>query len=199
MSTSLETRMEYFSSLTSIDAFGSWRLHRVGKVRAVLVVGVLAVLVSGCSVYGGETVGEELEGGFVQTDGEHCAVTLPDAWTWLPAKWSARSPLGTEMSFTEQLFGRPVYPDWEEVREATLDDIESRVPDAAIDATDDRITVDYGEDGGMMVLQRFDRVGCQLTFSRVEGARAQEFADWQAIIASLERTSPTPGFTPVAD
>jgi hypothetical protein len=171
----------------------------VGKVRAVLVVGVLAVLVSGCSVYGGETVGEELDGGFVQTDQEHCAITLPEQWTWLPAKWSARSPLGTELSFTEQLFGRPIYPDWDEARQATIDDVKSRVPDAKIDASEDRVVVDYGDDAGLMVLQRFDRVGCQLTFSRVEGARAQEFSDWQAIIDSLERTSPTPGFTPEPD
>jgi hypothetical protein len=171
----------------------------VATVRAVLVVGVLAVLVSGCSVYGGETVGEELVGGFVQTDAEHCAITLPDGWTWLPAKWSARSPLGTELSFSEQLFGRPMYPEWEEARQQTIDDIQSRVPDARIDETDDRVRIDFGDDGGLMILQRFDRVGCQLTFSRVEGARAQEIADWEAIIASLERTSPTPGFTPVPE
>ena len=171
----------------------------MATVRAVLVVGVLAVLVSGCSVYGGETVGEELEGGFVQTDAEHCAITLPEGWTWLPAKSSAKSPLGTELSFTEMLFGRPMYPEWDEARQQTIDDIESRVPDAEIDATADRVRIDYGEDGGLMVLQRFDRVGCQLTFSRVAGARTQEIADWEAIIASLERTSPTPGFTPEAD
>lgn len=164
----------------------------------VLVVGILAVLVSGCSAYGGETVGEELEGGFIQTDAEHCAITLPDGWTWLPAKWSAKSPLGTELSFTEMLFGRPQYPEWEEARQQAIDDIQSRVPDAEIDATDDRVRIDYGDDGGLMILQRFDRVGCQLTFSRVEGARAEEIDDWEAIIASLERTSPTPGFTPEA-
>jgi hypothetical protein len=171
----------------------------VAKVRAILVVGVLAMVLAGCGFYGGETVGEELKGGFVQTDEEHCAITLPDGWTWLPAKWSARSPLGTELSFTEMLLGRPQYPEWEEARQQAIDDIQSRVPDAKIDATDDRVTIDYGDDGGLMVLQRFDRIGCQLTFSRVEGARAQEIADWEAIIDSLERTSPTPGFTPEPD
>jgi hypothetical protein len=157
---------------------------------------MLAVVLAGCSGYGGETVGEELEGGFVQTDGEHCAITLPDGWTWLVAKSSARSPLGTELAFTEQLFGRPEYPDWDEARQATIDDTTRRVPDAEIEASDDRVRIDYGPDAGLTVLQRFDRVGCQLTFSRVAGARAQEIVEWEAIIASLERSSPTPGFTP---
>ncbi len=171
----------------------------MAKIRSVLVGSLLAVVLAGCSAYGGETVGEELAAGRVESDGQHCAITLPDGWTWLPAKWAARSPLGTELSFSEMLFGRPVYPDWDEARQAAIDDIQSRVPDADIDAVDDRVVIDYGDDGGMMVLQRFDRVGCQLTFSRVEGARAQEIDAWQSIIDSLERSSPTPGFTPVAD
>jgi len=174
-------------------------LNVILRVRSVLVVGALAVVLSGCAAYGGETVGEELDGGFIRTDAEHCAVTLPEGWTWLPAKWSARSPLGTELSFTEMLFGRPVYPEWEEARQAAIDDIRSRVPDAKIEASDDRVRIDYGDDGGLMVLQRFDRVGCQLTFPRVEGARAQEIEQWEAIIDSLERTSPTPGYTPEAE
>lgn len=171
----------------------------MATVRAVVVVGVLAAILTGCTGYGGETVGEELNAGRVETDAQHCAITLPEGWTWLPAKSSARSPLGTEVSFTEQLFGRPEYPDWEEARQSTIDDITSRVPDAKIDATNDRVRIDYGDDGGLVVLQRFDRVGCQLSFSRVEGARAQEIAEWDAIIDSLERSSPTPGFTPVSE
>ena len=178
----------------------SWQSVVILKVRLVLVVGVLAVVLPGCAVYGGETVGEELNAGRVESDAQHCAITLPEGWTWLPAKWSARSPLGTELSFSEMLFGRPNYPDWVEARQAAIDDIQSRVPDAAIDASDDdRVRIDYGADGGLMVLQRFDRIGCQLTFSRVAGARAQEIAAWEAIITSLERSSPTPGFTPVPE
>jgi hypothetical protein len=163
---------------------------------AVLVVGVLAVVLVGCTGYGGETVGEELEGGRVETDGEHCAVTLPEGWTWLVAKSAARSPLGTEVSFTEQLFGRPQYPEWDETRQSVIDDVRSRVPDADIEESENRIVVDFGDDGGLTVLQRFDRVGCQLTFARVPGARAKEIGEWHAIIDSLERTSPTPDFTP---
>jgi hypothetical protein len=162
----------------------------------VLVV-ALAVTLTGCSAYGGETAGEELEGGWVQTDGEHCAITLPDGWTWLPAKSSARSPLGTELSFTEDVYGRPLYPEWEEARDDTIAEIERRVPSARIDADEDTVRIDYGDDGGLSLLQRFDRVGCRLSFSRVAGARAQEIGQWEAIIASLERTSPTPGYTPV--
>jgi hypothetical protein len=41
------------------------------------------------------------------------------------------------------------------------------------------------------VLQRFDRVGCLLTFSGAGGGREQELAVWEEIVASLERTSPT--------
>ena len=168
-------------------------------VRSVLLLAVFGIVVSGCAAYGGETVGEELVGGFVQTEALHCAITLPEGWTWLPAKSAARSPLGTELSFTEQLFGRPQYPEWEEARQSTIDDILSRIPDAQIEGGPDRIRIDYGDDGGLVILQRFDRVGCQLTFSRVAGARAQEIDQWETIIASLERTSPTPGFTPVAE
>lgn len=174
-------------------------VRTVRSVRSVLLVGVFAMLMSGCAAYGGETVGEELEGGWVQSDALHCAITLPQGWTWLPAKWAARSPLGTELSFTEQLFGRPEYPDWDEARQAAIDDIQSRVPDARIESSDDRLRIDYGDDGGLMVLQRFDRVGCQLTFARIAGARAQEIDQWEAIIGSLERTSPTPGYTPVPE
>lgn len=165
-------------------------------VRAGLLVGVVALLLVGCTGYGGETVGEELDVGRVVSDGEHCAMTLPEGWTWLPAKWSGKSPLGTEVAFSEQIFGRPLNPTWEEARDATIADITSRVPDAKVDAEADSIRIDYGDDGGLTVLQRFDRIGCQLTFSRVEGARAQEINEWEAIIDSLERTSPTPGFTP---
>lgn len=170
----------------------------MGQVKTLLALLAVAILLSGCSAYGGDTIGAEgVESGWVQSDREYCAITLPDGWTWRPASWAAISPLGTEVAFADYLYGRPMYPEWEEAKAATIEQIVRRVPGADITNEDSRLVIDYGDDAGYVWLQRFDRVGCQLTFSRVAGARAQEFEVWQEIIATLERTSPDPNFTPV--
>jgi hypothetical protein len=172
------------------------RARHVGKGQILILFGLLIVL-GGCSGYGGETVGASgTRSGRVQSDREYCAVTLPDGWTWRPASWAAVSPLGTEMAFADYLYGRPQYPEWEEAKSSAIEQVTRRTPDVEITEDDDTLRVDYGPDGGLAVLQRFDRVGCQLTFSRVAGARAQEIEAWEQIIASLERTSRDPHYTP---
>lgn len=169
-----------------------------GPARLALLLACV-LLVNGCSSYGGERVGEAgLTTGWVQSDRQYCAVTLPEGWTWRPASWAAISPLGTEMAFADYLYGRPQYPEWEEAKQSTIEQVKRRTPSVTIIEDDDTVRVDYGPDGGLAVLQRFDRVGCQLTFSRVAGARAEEEPVWEQIVASLERTSPDPYFTPVA-
>jgi hypothetical protein len=156
---------------------------------------VAALVLGGCAGYGGETAGESGEfGGQIETDGEHCALELPEGWTWRPASWVAVSPLGTRMAFEEQLFGRPRYSDWDEVKARKMSDGERS--GATVTADDDTVRLDYGDAAGLTVLQRFDRVGCQVTFSNARATRARELPVWEQIIDSLERTSPTPGFTP---
>jgi hypothetical protein len=144
------------------------RARHVGKGQILILFGLLIVL-GGCSGYGGETVG---------------------------ASGTRSGPLGTEMAFADYLYGRPQYPEWEEAKSSAIEQVTRRTPDVEITEDDDTLRVDYGPDGGLAVLQRFDRVGCQLTFSRVAGARAQEIEAWEQIIASLERTSPDPHYTP---
>lgn len=167
--------------------------------RRLLPVAALGLLLSGCAGYGGER-SEASEGGLVvKSDGERCEITLPGGWTWLPAQWVARSDNGSTMTFQESLYGRPEYADWDESRDGMLATIRERSPEAQIDATDDRVLVDYGANGGMALLQRFDRVGCQIAFTARADAREADFADWQEILSTLGRISPTPGFTPVPD
>ena len=165
---------------------------RIGWLFAVALT--LASVLAGCAGYGGETI--EAGGGRIETDGEHCALTLPEGWTWRPASWVAVSPLETRMAFEEQLYGRPQYSDWEEVKARKIADGERS--GAQVTADDDTVRIDYGPNAGLTVLQRFDRVGCQVTFSNARATRAVEFPVWEQIIESLERTSPTPNFTPPA-
>lgn len=175
---------------------------RRADVRRVLgraaAVGLVASLLAGCAGYGGQTIGSDDAEARIQTDAQHCAITLPAGWTWYPAKWTAESPAGTQLSFDEIALGRPQNPDWEELRQTTVDEITRRSPDAIVESDGSRIRVDYGEDGGLSVVQRFDRFGCRLAFSNSRGTRAQEEQVWLEIIGSLERTSPTPNFTPPA-
>lgn len=167
----------------------------VGRIRTLLALLATAALLGGCSAYGGQTIGAT-DTGRVQSNREYCAITLPEGWTWRPASWAAVSPLGTEVAFSDYLYGRPMYPEWDEAKRTAIEQVTQRVPGVQITDDPDRLVFDYGPDNGYVVLQRFDRVGCQLTFSRVAGARAQEFEVWQQIVASLERTSPDPSFTP---
>lgn len=125
----------------------------------------------------------------VQTDGEHCALVLPDGWGWRAASWTATSPNGTILGFSEQVLGRPENPEWDEVAGAMVTRNQER-GNATVEQDNDTVRVDFGPDGGLSVLQRFDRIGCLVTFSG-GGDRADEVQEWENVIASLERTSPT--------
>ncbi len=173
------------------------RLIRTGAAAGLLS---LSVLLSACSAYGGEEIeASEAGGGRIVTQGEHCAITIPEGWRWYPATWTAESPGGSQLQFDENLYGRPEYPDWEEAKQAAIDDVTRRIDNVEVTETEDSVRFDYGESGGLSVLQRFDRVGCRLTFIDSGGARAEELDTWESIIDTLERTSPTPGFTPTTD
>ncbi|MEZ4520766.1 MAG: hypothetical protein R3A46_03825 [Thermomicrobiales bacterium] len=167
------------------------RIRNDSRIQLALVFGVTILLTAAliASRYGEsgiETIDGERR---VKTDGEHCALILPDGWSWRAASWTAVSPNGTILGFSEQVFGRPENPDWDEVSGAMVARSEER-DDATVTADDDTVRVDYGPDGGLSVLQRFDRIGCLLTFSGA-GSRIVEDNDWESIVASLERTSPT--------
>lgn len=158
----------------------------------ITIVAVFSLLITTALIASryGESGIETIDGERrVQTDGEHCALTLPDGWRWRPASWTATSPGGTILGFSEQVFGRPENPEWDEVAGAMIERNEQR-GDATVSADEDTVRVDFGPDGGLSVLQRFDRVGCLLTFSGGSD-RSTEDADWESIVASLERTSPT--------
>jgi hypothetical protein len=169
----------------------------MGHVKILLALLTVSLLLSGCSAYGGQMISaSEPDSGRVQSNRQYCAMTLPEGWTWRPASWAAVSPLGTEVAFADYLYGRPMYPEWEEAKRTSIEQVKRRTPDVQVTDEPSRLVFDFGPDGGYAVLQRFDRVGCHLTFSRIAGARAQEFDTWLEIIASLERTSPDPKFTP---
>lgn len=168
------------------------KLRRDKRIQFVLAIALILVFVLAviASQYG-ETGVEIVEGERrVYTDGEHCALTLPDGWSWRPASWSAESPQGTILGFSEQLYGRPEHPEWEESSSAMAERNQAR-EDATVEVDEDTVRVDYGPQGGLSILQRFDRVGCLLTFSGAGENRAGEAAVWDEIIASLVRTSPT--------
>lgn len=148
----------------------------------------LVILSAGCAGYGGQTA-DSPDGLKVKSEAEHCQITLPQGWTWRPAAWSAVSPDGTELAFMEHLFGRPQHPSWEESKaEAT-----AQATARGATATDegDTLILDFGPTEGLSILHRFDRAGCQLTFSPKPGVRPAEQAVWQQIIDSLERITPT--------
>lgn len=165
-------------------------------MRPAAIILMLALLLAGCGGYGGETIrSDDADGGRIVSNGEHCALTLPVGWTWLPASWVATSPLGTRMAFDEELYGRPQYASWEEARDKLVADAEGRA-NSTVTWDDDSVQIDYGDNAGLVVLQRFDRVGCKVTFANARSSRAQELPVWETIVQSLERTSPTPEFTP---
>ena len=167
------------------------RLRADSRIQLALVFGA-TILITGAIIASryGESGVEIVDGQRrVQTDGEHCALILPDGWSWRAASWTAESPNGTILGFSEQLFGRPEYPEWQEVSDSMAARNQNR-GDATVETDGDSVRVDFGPEGGLSVLQRFDRVGCLVTFSGT-GAKAVETDTWEAIIASLERTSPT--------
>lgn len=159
------------------------------QLALVFVITMLitaAIIASRYGESGIETVDGQRQ---VQTDGEHCALILPDGWGWRAASWTATSPNGTILGFSQQILGRPENPEWEEVSGAMIERNEER-GDATVEVDEDTVRVDYGPEGGLSVLQRFDRIGCLLTFSGA-GSRDAEINEWENIIASLQRTSPT--------
>ena len=167
------------------------RIRSDSRIQIALIFGVTVIITVAliASRYG-ETGVEIVDGQRrVQTDGEHCALILADGWGWRPASWTAISPNGTILGFSEQILGRPENPDWDEVAGAMVERNQNRA-DTSIEANDQLVRIDFGPDGGLSILQRFDRIGCLLTFSG-NGGRVNEIDDWEAIIASLERTSPT--------
>lgn len=167
-----------------------WRSHPLVQIGFAVTVSLIIIGVVVASRYG-ETGIEEIEGvRRVQTDGEHCAAVLPDGWSWRPATWTAISPDGTEVGFSESLHGRPEYPEWEETTAEILERYEDR-DDVTVTASDDMIRMDFGDTGGLSIIQRFDRVGCRLTFSGGGENREHELPVWEEIIDSLVRTSPT--------
>lgn len=168
------------------------RLVRDGRIQAALAIVAMFVLVSIflASQYGDTGIEQVGDARRVYTDGEHCSMILPADWSWRPASWTAVSPLGTEVGFSESLYGRPQYIAWEE----EVEQFRSRYADRSnvtVTIDDDTLRVDFGPGGGLSVTQRFDRVGCHLTFSQQGGARDEEFSTWEQMIDSLERTSPT--------
>ncbi len=166
------------------------------QIALAMVLGLIAVVTIVAMAYG-ETGIEQVEGARrVRTDGEHCAIILPDGWTWRPASWTAVSPNGTNMGFAEDVYGRPEYPEWQE-SVATIERRYAGRSDVTVSVDEQTVRVDFGPEGGLSVLQRFDRIGCRVTFSGTAGNRDQELPVWEQIIASLERTSPTG--TPVED
>jgi len=90
-------------------------------------------------------------------------------------------------SFGENLLGRPRFPEWDELVDSEMAD--TARPGAQVTKTDSELRIDFGPDGGLSVITRFDDVACQVTFSYVKDARASEGVAWEEIIASVERTS----------
>lgn len=155
-------------------------------VTALMFIVAMLVIASQYGNSGVEVINGERR---VQSEGERCAITLPDGWSWRPATWTALSPLGTSVGFGEERYGRPEFPEWEEAVEASMAR-HSGQQGVTVTSDDDFVQIDFGSAGGLSYTRHFDAAGCILTFSNAEGARAQELATWQAIIASLERTYP---------
>jgi len=167
------------------------RFARDKRVQFALVVALIfaATLLLIASRYGEDGIEVVAGERRVQSQGERCTITLPDGWGWQAASWTAVSPLGTKAGFSETLYGRPENPDWNEEVAQTEDRFAGQTGVEVL-ADEDTLRVDFGSEGGLSHTQRFDRAGCRLTFSYIEGARAQEFAVWEAIIGSLERNYP---------
>jgi hypothetical protein len=155
-------------------------------VLALVVVGIIV----GIALQYDQTGIEEQDGvRRVRSEGERCLVTLPEGWSWRPATWTAVSPLGTTVGIAESLYGRPQNPDWEEAV-AEIEDRYAGREGVTVTTTDTQVRVEFGPEGGASWLRKFDRVGCQLTFSATADARQQEEPVWEAMYESLERTTP---------
>lgn len=167
-----------------------------GPLLVIAVLLVTASTAAALSAFGDSGIeeignpGEGLSDQRVRTAGERCAVPLLDGWTWRPAAWTLITPGGTTVGLYETLHGRPLYEDWEETVAETIGRYQDR-DDVEVTREDDFVRVDFGENGGLSVIRRFDRVGCHLTFSpRSSETRAQEMELWEMLINSVERTYP---------
>jgi hypothetical protein len=98
--------------------------------------------------------------------------------------------------FEDARYGRPNWAEWSEVVDLKIANARERTPNATITETETSLTIDYGDAAGLAYLQRFDTIGCQVTFSNARDTRATEFDQWQQIMDSFERISPDPTFTP---
>lgn len=169
--------------------------HRFRGIFLVLIVLIAtAGTAAALSAFGGsgieDTANDDGSGQRVRTMGERCAVPLWDDWTWRPASWTLISPGGTTVGFYETLHGRPLYTEWNEMIDETLSRYEGR-DDFEITRSDEYVRIDFGENGGLNVIQKFDRVGCHLTFAPGSSdTRAQEIDLWEELIESVERTYP---------
>lgn len=168
------------------------------RFRLPLIVAAVVLLTAttaaALAALGDDGIEESVEfgetGQRIRTDGERCAVPLMEGWTWRPASWSLVSPGGAIVGFYETLHGRPLYTEWDEEIDQTLSRYVGR-DDVEIIREDEYVRIDFGDEGGLSVIQRFDRVGCHLTFSPSSSElRAQEIESWEMLIASVERTYP---------
>lgn len=172
----------------------AWAFRFRGPLIVIAVILVTASTAAALSAFGDSGVEDHPDLGEgaqrVRTDGERCAVPLMEGWTWRPASWSLISPGGVTVGFYETLHGRPLYPDWDE----SIDDVVSRYTgrsDVEVIREPDLLRIDFGENGGLSVIQRFDRVGCHLIFSPPSSTlRAAEIEEWELLIDSVHRTYP---------
>lgn len=164
--------------------------------RLQIIVGIISVVIFGAIPiiigYAQSPNSDELvrSARVVHTDGDHCAITLPAGWTWRVASWTAVSPNGTELGFSEIFMGRPENPSWEEVA-AEVERRAATREGAELTRDGDTIRIDYGPNGGLGIVHRFDWIACRLTFSGAEENKSIEMPVWEEIIDSLVRISPT--------
>lgn len=174
---------------------GIYRFRGVFIVLAVIAVtwGTAAAI----SAFGDSGIeeGPNLGDGVqrVRTDGERCAVPLTEGWSWRGGSSTLVSPNGTTVGFSETLHGRPMYPEWEE----TVIDMSSRYAgrdDVTVTRDETTLRIDFGPEAGLSVSQRFDRVGCHLTFAPPSNdVRAKEGDSWEKLVRSVERVFPQEG------
>lgn len=162
------------------------------RIQLALVAGgtFLIVMTVIATQYGSSGVAEVNGVRTVQSQEERCRITLPEGWSWRAATWTAISPEGTELGFSESLQGRPQFPEWEETKAGIIERYEGRDGVTVTSDDEDTVRVDFGPQGGLSVVQRLDRVACHFTFANSSGNRAEELPVWEDIILSLERTYP---------
>lgn len=175
----------------------SSRIYRFrGPLIVIAVLLVTATTAAALAAFGDSGI-EEIagldnreSGQRVRTAGERCGIPLLEGWTWRPAAWTLLTPGGTTVGLYETLHGRPQYPEWDEMVDDTLSRYEGR-DDVDITREPEYVRLDFGDNGGLSVIRRFDRVGCHLSFSPPSSeVRAQEIEQWEALVASVERTYP---------